>query len=168
MFKYTFLTLFLFINPLFANAFTVQSSAFDNETTIPTTFTCHGKNISPPLHWSKAPAGTQSFVLIMEDPDGVKGHWVHWLLFNIPAHLNQFSTAMPLPKEALSGNNSWNKKGYSGPCPPTGTHRYFFKLYALDTRLTVNSSVSKNDILNAMTGHVLATTALIGVYSAPK
>ncbi len=146
---------------------TIESPAFNTNTLMPIQYTCNGENHSPALRWHGAPAGTASYVLIVDDPDAPKGTWVHWLLFNIPATLSQLPEATELPADAISGKNSWDKQGYGGPCPPSGTHRYYFKLYALDTRLTVNSSVNKDDILNAMEGHVLGMSELIGLYKQP-
>ena len=144
---------------------TITSPAFANQTKIPAQYTCNGKNDSPQLNWQGAPAGTKSYVLIMDDPDAPNGTWVHWVLFNLPANLNQLALAAELPDGAISGKNSWDQTGYGGPCPPNGTHRYFFKLYALDTILTINSSVTKADVLNAMQNHILANCELVGLYS---
>lgn len=148
----------------FAANLTLSSPAFQPNQAIPKQYTCHGANISPPLVWWDAPQKTQSFVLIVDDPDAAQGTWVHWLVFNIPATLTQLTAGATLPEEALTGFNSWNKKSYRGPCPPSGIHHYYFQLYALDTRLTVNSSVSKADIINAMQHHILAQSILVGVF----
>lgn len=142
----------------------LESPAFLNQTLMPKQYTCNGSNYSPALSWQGAPAGTKSYVLMVEDPDAPNGIWVHWLLFNIPATLTQLDEATEVPTSAISGKNSWGAQGYRGPCPPNGTHRYYFKLYALDSRLTVNSSVNKDDILNAMEGHILESSELIGLY----
>lgn len=143
---------------------TLESPAFRNNGPIPAQYTCTGQDVSPLLRWHDAPAGTKSFVLIVDDPDAPNGTWVHWLVFNIPATVSQLDEASELPQGALSGKNSWGKAGYGGPCPPSGTHRYFFKLFALDALLTVNSSVTKDDIINAMEDHILAKTELIGLF----
>ncbi len=124
----------------------IESSAFVTNTLMPKQYTCDGLNDSPALSWQGAPEGTQSYVLIVDDPDAPHGTWVHWVLFNIPATLSRLEKAAELPSRAISGKNSWGEQGYRGPCPPQGTHRYFFTLYALDSRLTVNSSVNKQDI----------------------
>ena len=142
----------------------LESPSFIHNASIPKQYTCNGENISPALKWSGAPAGTQSYVLIVDDPDAPMGTWVHWLLFNVPATLNHLDEATQTPASAISGKNSWDQQGYGGPCPPSGTHRYFFKLYALDSKLTVNSSVNKQDILNAMQNHILDSSELIGLY----
>ena len=144
---------------------TITSPAFENQTRIPVQYTCNGKNHSPELNWQAAPAGTKSYTLIMDDPDAPNGTWVHWVLFNIPENVNHLALATALPNGAISGKNSWDQTGYGGPCPPQGTHRYFFKLYALDTRLTINSSVTTEDVLNAMQNHILDSSELVGLYS---
>lgn len=143
----------------------LTSQSFADQNNIPKKYTCNGQNSSPDLEWSGAPSGTKSYVLIMDDPDAPNGTWVHWVLFNIPGNLKQLSEAAELPAGAISGHNSWEQKGYGGPCPPSGTHRYFFKLYALDTILTINSSVRKSDVLNAMQDHILESCELVGLYS---
>ena len=142
----------------------LESPEFTHNASIPKQYTCTGKNISPALSWHGAPAGTQSYVLIVDDPDAPMGTWVHWLLFNIPAILTHLDEATQTPAGAISGKNSWHQQGYGGPCPPSGTHHYIFKLYALDSKLTVNSSVNKQDILNAMQNHILDSSELIGLY----
>jgi len=142
----------------------LESPEFLHNASIPKKYTCNGENLSPALKWHGAPAGTQSYVLIVDDPDAPMGTWVHWLLFNIPATMTHLDEATQTPAGAISGKNSWDKQGYGGPCPPSGTHRYFFKLYALDSKLTVNSSVNKQDILNAMQNHILESSELIGLY----
>lgn len=142
----------------------LESPAFVASASIPGVYTCDGADRSPELTWHGMPAGTQSYALIMDDPDAPNGTWDHWLLFNIPAMLNRLDEAADMPKGAVSGKNSWGNTGYGGPCPPSGTHRYFFKLYALDTLLTLASGVNKQDLLNAMKGHVLASSELMGVY----
>jgi Raf kinase inhibitor-like YbhB/YbcL family protein len=136
---------------------------------IPPRYTCDGDNISPPLQWSAPPDGTQSFALIVDDPDAPGGTWVHWVLFNLPEGTRDLPEAIP-PDADLSGggrhgSNSWKLLGYGGPCPPGGTHRYFFKLFALDTVLNLDAGASKDDLLQAMQGHVLAQTELMGTYS---
>ena len=144
----------------------LESPAFLANKPIPTEYTCKGEDHSPALGWRGAPAGTRSFVLIVDDPDAPHGTWVHWVLFNIPSTLSQLKPATELPAGTISGKNSWGTQGYRGPCPPSGTHRYFFTLYALDSRLTVNSSANKEDILNAMQTHILDSAELVGLYSA--
>ncbi|MGC8774835.1 MAG: YbhB/YbcL family Raf kinase inhibitor-like protein [Chlorobaculum sp.] len=152
--------------------FELTSSAFKNMGAIPALYTCEGKNISPPLTWKNIPKGTKSLVLIVDDPDAPdpaapKFTWVHWVLYNIPPGKTGFAEgAGNRPAEAgmLEGSSSWNRGGYGGPCPPIGTHRYFFKLYALDTMLDDLLSPLKADVEAAMQGHILAEAVLIGTY----
>lgn len=135
---------------------------------IPRVYTCDGEDRSVPLAWTEPPAGTQSFALIADDPDAPAGTWVHWVLYNIPAHtralLEGLGPLASLPDGSLHGKNSWRKLGYGGPCPPRGTHRYFFKLYALDIQLALQPGATKDDVLKAMEGHILAQTELMGTY----
>lgn len=146
----------------------LSSPAFAAGASIPAGYSCDGKDQSPPLRWTGAPAGTQSFALIMDDPDAPAGTWVHWLIFNIPAQATGLPEAVrpaaKLDDGSVQGTNSWRRVGYGGPCPPRGQHRYFFKLYALDSMLSLSSSASKADLLRAMEGHILAQAELMGVY----
>src|SRR5919201_6750487 len=149
---------------------TLESSAFRANGEIPRKYTCEGNDTSPPLSWSGAPSGTKSFALIVDDPDAPdpkapQRTWVHWVLYDIPA------TATSLPEGAKSGNlpsgtkegrNDWKRTGYGGPCPPTGRHRYFHKLYALDAVLPDLNSPTKAELEKAMEGHILARAELIG------
>jgi Raf kinase inhibitor-like YbhB/YbcL family protein len=150
--------------------FILSSAAFLEGEPIPTKYSCDGDNTSPSLVWSGAPENTGSFALIMDDPDAPVGIWVHWVLFNLPGDAN--SLPENLPADAVftdgsqQGTNSWGRLGYGGPCPPSGTHRYFFKLYALDTSLTLGESASKEDVLAAMEDHILMETELMGTYNA--
>ena len=143
----------------------LTSPAFTQGQPIPQKFSCKGADVSPTLAWAEPPAGTQSFALIMDDPDAPMGTWVHWVLFNIP------STARGLPESAtfadgsLQGTTSAHSTGYHGPCPPSGTHRYFFKLYALNITLDLTSSADKKAVEAAMKGHILAQTELMGTFS---
>ncbi len=146
----------------------ITSPAFSTGQPIPAKYTCDGQDISPPLHWSDESTGTQSFALVMDDPDAPVGTWVHWVLFNVPADLRDLPEKAAPPKGSLEGKNSWGRLGYGGPCPPSGTHRYFFKLYALDTTLNLASGASKEQLLKAMEGHILAQAELMGVYSRKK
>lgn len=146
-------------------ALTLTSMSFQHNTKIPSTYTCDGANISPPLNWTDVPQGTRSFVLICDDPDAPVETWVHWVLFNIPANVDQLEEALTtLPAGASSGMTSFKKLSYGGPCPPSGTHRYFFKLYALDAALSLGSGASKAEIEDAMKKHILGQTQLIGLY----
>jgi len=150
------------------NTFQLQSSAFAPNGNIPPKFTCEGKNVSPPLSWSSAPAKTQSYALIVEDPDAPKGPVTHWLMFNIPAKLTALPDATALPPNAKDGLNSANAKGYHGPCPPSGKHHYVFTLYALDAMLNIASPSTKAQLQTAMTSHVLAQATLTGLYEKQK
>jgi len=140
----------------------VRSPAFNHEETIPTKYTCEGENISPPLAIDAVPEGTVSFVLIMDDPDAPNGTWDHWVRFNVPATQTRIGEGSE--PEGISGNNSWGTTGYGGPCPPSGEHRYLFKLYALDVMLDIPSGASKSEVEKALEGHVLESTTLMGRY----
>jgi Raf kinase inhibitor-like YbhB/YbcL family protein len=151
---------------------TLSSSAFKNGGQIPKTHTCEGNDISPPLEWSDPPAGTQSFALIVDDPDAPdpakpKRVYVHWVLYNIPPTaigLVENASRGNLPPGAVTGMNDGGKADWGGPCPPIGRHRYFFKLYALDTTLAKLASPKKKDIESAMKAHILAQAELMGTY----
>jgi Raf kinase inhibitor-like YbhB/YbcL family protein len=150
-------------------AFTMQSPDFANGADIPRAFTCDGEDRSPALSWSGAPDGTKSFALIADDPDAPAGTWVHWVIFNIPAKTQSLPGGAE-KKEQLQdgsrqGRNDFRKLGYGGPCPPPGKpHRYFFKLYALGSELTLLAGASKADVERAMEGHALAHAELMGRY----
>ncbi len=149
--------------------FKIKSSAFDAEGTIPKKYACNGDNISPPLSWSGAPSGTKSYAIIVEDPDAPNKTHVHWVVYNIPANATEMSENVSegkkLPSGALQGINDDKKTGYSGPCPPSGTHRYFFKIYALDKGLDMTGDVTKEKLLEAMKEHVLVEAEVMGKYS---
>jgi len=149
-------------------AITVTSSAFEQGGMIPAEYTCDGENISPPLKWDDVPAGTKSIALISDDPDAPAGTWVHWIMWNIPPDLSQLSENIPhdkvLPDGSTQGITDFQRPGYGGPCPPSGTHRYYFKIYALDTKLDLQSSATKADLLKAIHGHILAQGELMGKY----
>lgn len=150
-------------------AFTLTSAAFAHEGMIPKQYTCDGADISPALAWTGAPDGAKSFALICDDPDAPMGTWVHWVLFNIPATIHELPEKVPpdttLKNGARHGFSSFKKPGYGGPCPPSGTHRYYFKLYALDALLNLPGKPTKEDVLKAMKGHILGQTELMGKYS---
>ena len=145
--------------------FELTSTAFAAGEPIPAKYTCDGADISPPLAWSDPPQGTQSLALIMDDPDAPVGTWDHWILFNIPADTRDLPEQASPPSGSVDGKNSWGRTGYGGPCPPRGTHRYFFKLYALDTPLNLPAGVDKAQLLQAMEGHILAQAELMGTYA---
>jgi hypothetical protein len=147
----------------------LSSPAFPEGGNIPAKYTCEGQNISPPLEWSQVPSGTNSFALIMDDPDAPGGTFTHWVLFNLPSDIHKLPEAVPSQKEltnsARQGKNDFRKIGYGGPCPPPGRpHRYCFTLYALDEPLPLSSGASKKQVLNSMKGHILASGKLTGIY----
>ncbi len=148
--------------------FTLTSSAFKDGEDIPRRYSCQGKDISPPLVWENPPADSVSFALIADDPDAPVGTWTHWVLYNIPATTaslpESISAAATLPDGSQQGKNSWRRYGYGGPCPPSGTHRYFFRLYALDTILNLQPGAKKSTLLRAMSGHILGQAELMGRY----
>ncbi|HET8770128.1 MAG TPA: YbhB/YbcL family Raf kinase inhibitor-like protein [Gemmatimonadaceae bacterium] len=153
-------------------SFTITSTAFAPGDPIPARHACEGEDLSPALAWRDPPERTRSFALIVDDPDAPdpaapKRTWVHWVLYNIPASaraLAEAATGDGLPEGTLTGVNDDGREGYSGPCPPTGRHRYFFKLYALDTVLRGLSRPTKARLESAMTGHILRSTQLMGTY----
>jgi len=145
-------------------SFTLTSPAFAAGKPIPPRFTADGADVSPPLTIGDPPPGTASFALIMDDPDAPMGTWVHWVVWNIPAATREIPEGR-LPSGAVEGRNSWHRTGYGGPAPPSGTHRYFFKLYALDITLDLPAATGKAELLRAMEGHVLAKAELMGTYS---
>ena len=157
-------------------AFSLRSTSFEHEGTIPAKHTCQCDETTPALAWSGAPAGTKSFALIVDDPDAPdprapRTTWVHWVLYNLPATasaLAEGTTAATLPPGALEGVNDFGHTGYGGPCPPIGRHRYFHKLYALDAVLADLHKPKKADLEKAMKGHVLGEAQLVGTYAKGK
>lgn len=154
----------------------LTSDSFQNNGTVPVRHTCEGKDISPQLAWTGIPENAKSLVLIVDDPDAPdpaapQRTWVHWVLYNIPANatgLKEGVSGNDLPAGTLQGNNDWKRTRYGGPCPPIGKHRYFFKLYALDTLLPDLKNPSKAAVEKAMQGHVLAQAELIGLYQKQR
>lgn len=147
----------------------VESSAFEAGGSIPIQHTCDGQDMSPPLSWSEPPAGAQSMALIMEDPDAPGGTWDHWVLFNVDATSRSLPEGVPPDQTVegigVNGSNSWRRVGYGGPCPPKGSeHRYFFRLYALDTDLNLTPGASRRDLEGAMEGHIIGEGQLMGLY----
>ena len=146
----------------------VTSSTFQDGGLIPAKYTCDGADVSPPLQWDTVPEGTKSITLICDDPDAPMGTFVHWVLFNLPAETRQLAEKVPadktLPSGARQGTSDFGRIGYGGPCPPSGTHRYFFKIYALDAKVDLPAGARKSDLLKAMQGHILAQGQLIGKY----
>lgn len=143
--------------------FAISSPAFSQGRPIPARFTADGPDISPELRIENAPAEVAAFALIMDDPDAPVGTWVHWVVWNLPPTTRTIAEGS-LPDGAVEGRNSWGRNEYNGPAPPSGTHRYFFKLYALDTALQLPGGTDKAGVQRAMQGHVLAETALMGTY----
>jgi len=147
----------------------ITSAAFAEGQPIPEKYTCVGPDVSPPLHWTNAPANAKSFALIADDPDAPLGTWVHWVIYNLPPATTSLTENTPpsseLPNGAKQGVNDFGQTGYGGPCPPRGKpHHYFFKIYALDTLLDLPSGATKKDLLKAVDGHVLAEGQLMGTY----
>ena len=155
-------------------AFTLTSTAFRDGAAIPVKHTCDGLDVSPPLAWSGAPAGTRSFALIADDPDAPAGSWVHWVVYNLPAAVAELPENVAKVEAldlggARQGRNDFRRPGYGGPCPPPGpAHRYFFTLYALDTPLTLKAGAQRKDVETAMEGHVLGSAQLLGTYARRK
>jgi Raf kinase inhibitor-like YbhB/YbcL family protein len=155
---------------------TLSSSSFTHQGEIPSKYTCEGDDVSPPLSWSAVPKGTKSLALIVDDPDAPdpkapKMTWVHWVLYNLPpaqAELPENVTSGALPQGTREGLNDWKRPGYGGPCPPIGRHRYFHKLYALDTVLPDLGAATRADLEQAMEGHVIEKAELIGTYEKGK
>ncbi len=149
-------------------AMKITSNAFKEGEIIPLKYGCDGPDISPALAWTGVPDSTKSLALIMDDPDAPAGTWVHWVIFNIPPDTTglpeNFPTTKEFPSGIRQGINDFHRYGYGGPCPPGEIHRYFFKLYALDTMLDLPPGASKAQLLTAMNGHILATAQLMGRY----
>jgi Raf kinase inhibitor-like YbhB/YbcL family protein len=150
-------------------AFAMSSMSFQNGGDIPRKFTCDGADVSPELSWSEPPAGTQSFALIADDPDAPSGTWTHWVLFDVPPATSSLAEGVSkideLPGGERQGRNDFHKIGYNGPCPPPGKpHRYFFKLYALDRKLVLKPATSKQEVEQAMQGHILGDAKWMGKY----
>lgn len=146
----------------------ITSPAFRDEGMIPSKYTNDGSDISPPLEIESVPEGTKSLALISDDPDAPMGTWVHWVMWNIPAQTTELAEAIPtdtkLPDDSIQGMTSFGRHGYGGPAPPSGTHRYYFKFYALDTKLNLPEKSGKKELLKAMEGHIIAQGQLMGKY----
>jgi len=164
---------FWLIDPRFSEAkggaiMKLSSLAFNDGDMIPNKYTCDGADISPPLEWGLAPEDTKSIALICDDPDAPVGTWVHWVYYDIPAVTNGLSeniTPQEKPENGgKQGTNDFRKIGYGGPCPPGGTHRYYFKIYALDTILNLPAGADKTQLLKAMEGHIIGQAQLVGKY----
>lgn len=165
-------TVFSCLEPAYAKedvmSFQLSSPAFKQGEMMPVECTCDGSDRSPALAWTEPPPGTKSFALIADDPDAPAGTWVHWVVYNLPATVRQMKENFPTDKKlsdgTLQGRNDFAKMGYGGPCPPGGTHRYYFKLYALDTRLSLAPGATPSQLETAMKGHILAEAQLMGTY----
>ena len=153
-------------------AMQVTSTAFKEGQSIPRQYTCDGVNISPPLEWNGVPKSAKTIAIIADDPDAPSGTWVHWVVYNLPAENIGLVENLPLTENlkagGFQGKNDFQKIGYGGPCPPSGTHRYFFKVYTLDSELPLKAGATKADIEKAMQGHIVAQTQLMGTYSREK
>lgn len=150
----------------------IESRDFKEGELIPSKFTCDGANISPQLNWTCTIEGVKTFVLLVEDPDAPSGNFTHWIVYNIPARVNslmQNSTPTKnVPDEILMGTNDFGRIGYGGPCPPSGIHRYFFRIYGLDTAVHLDSGATKREVLKKMEGHIIARGELMGRYQRQK
>ncbi len=150
----------------------LQSSAFGPDEMIPSRYTIDGADVSPPLKWSGAPSQTKSFVLICDDPDAPGGNWDHWLLFNIPPDMTELQEQFILQRNRArgirGGTNDFGSLDYGGPAPPSGTHRYVFKIFALDTMLALREGVRKKELLQAMEGHIITRADLTGKYARKR
>jgi len=146
----------------------IISASFEEAGMIPKEYTCDGEDVSPPLEWTGVPGGTRSLALVCDDPDAPAGNWVHWVLFNLPADASGLGAGVPplleLANGARQGVNDFRRIGWGGPCPPGGTHRYYFTLFALDRRLDLEPGSTSQELLKAMQGHVLAEARLMGRY----
>jgi Raf kinase inhibitor-like YbhB/YbcL family protein len=151
-----------------AGAIKLRSGAFGDGGMIPAKYSCDGANVSPPLSWEGVPEGAKSLALVSEDPDAPNGVWVHWVVFNLPVGAGGLPEGVKASSEmaegGLQGMNDFRKAGYGGPCPPSGVHRYFFRLYALDQLLPLGAGATKEQLMKAMEGHVLAQGELMGKY----
>ncbi|MGO9954205.1 MAG: YbhB/YbcL family Raf kinase inhibitor-like protein [Dissulfurispiraceae bacterium] len=169
-FVYLFIILFIIIGfrttngeVINMNGFQITSPVFENNGFIPTKYTCDGEDINPQLLIANVPAGTKSLALIVDDPDAPAGTWVHWVVWNIDPQAREIKKNS-VPTGANQGLNDFRKHKYGGPCPPSGTHRYFFKLYALDTMLTLDFNATRAHVEKAMREHIIAETRIVGLY----
>ena len=155
--------------PSASASFRLETPAFAEGRPIPPDYTADGRDVSPPLTWSGAPGGTKAFALVCEDPDAPRGNWVHWVLYDLPANAASLPEGVPakerLGSGGVHGRNDFGKLGYGGPAPPRGTHRYFFRLYALDRAVGLRPGATAAELRRAMTGALLAETARMGTYS---
>ena len=145
----------------------IQSNTFENNQMIPKKYTCDGDGINPPLTFSDVPTDAQSLALIVDDPDAPSGTFTHWTIWNIDPKTERIEEKS-VPVGSVEGENDFGKVGYGGPCPPSRTHRYFFKLFALDTKLSLPKSAKRSSMEDALNGHVIDSTELVGIYSREK
>jgi Raf kinase inhibitor-like YbhB/YbcL family protein len=149
-------------------AIKLTSSVFSEGQKIPRQFTCDGINVSPPLEWTGVPKSAKTLAIVADDPDAPAGTWVHWVIYNVPADTMGMVENVPATEEVagggVQGKNDFEKIGYGGPCPPSGTHRYFFKIYALDSELPLKAGATKSEVEKASEGHILARAQLMGTY----
>jgi len=150
----------------------LTSNAFKEGEAIPRGYTCDGANVSPPLEWTGVPKTAKTIAIIADDPDAPSGNWVHWVLYNLPADglglIENTPQTETLRGGGVQGKNDFGKIGYGGPCPPSGTHRYFFKFYALDSELTLKPGATRAEVEQAMEGHILGRAQLMGTYSRQR
>jgi Raf kinase inhibitor-like YbhB/YbcL family protein len=143
----------------------MRSSAFEPGGDIPTKYTCDSHDVSPPLEWNGTPGGTQSFALICDDPDAPRGTWSHWVLYNIPPDVTRLAEGVQGLQGAAEGRNDFGRMGYGGPCPPRGpAHRYYFRLYALNTRLDLPANPTRKQVMDQIQNHIVAQAELMGHY----
>lgn len=142
----------------------IISSEFKNNEKIPSNYTCEGEDVNPPLEFVDVPEDAKSLALIVDDPDAPGKTWVHWVVFNIPPETEEIDEDT-VPDDAILGRTDFGNKSYGGPCPPSGTHRYFFKLYALDAMLDLDSGASKQEVLDAMNGRIIEKAELVGIFA---
>lgn len=147
-----------------SNTMQISSTAFENNNTIPKDYTCDGANINPPLNFANVPAGTKSLALLVDDSDAPAGTWTHWLLYNMDPSISGISEDS-IPGDAVQGTTSFGTAMWGGPCPPSGTHRYFFKLFALDTVLETNQALNATKFSELINGHIIDNAELIGLYN---
>jgi len=151
-----------------SNVFTLTSNAFKDGQPIPRQYTCDGVNVSPGLEWTGVPKTAKTITIIADDPDAPSGTFTHWVLYNLPSETMGMVENLPATQNLKSGGqqgeNDFDQVGYGGPCPPSGTHHYFFKIYALDDELTLNAGAKKADVEKAMEGHIVGQAQLMGTY----
>lgn len=150
----------------------IESRSFEDGGIIPSKYTCDGVNISPQLSWSCSVEDVKTYAVIVEDPDAPSGNFTHWIVYNIPSRINTLlensTPAKNVPDEVLMGTNDFGRIGYGGPCPPSGTHRYFFRIYGLSTAVHLDSGATLKDVMKKMEGHIIARGELMGKYQRQK